>query len=103
MKDEDDLEDPVFDAVDGVMKLLEVLVLTLGKSGALDTGEYARLLTDFRRTQVEPDSVQEAVIDRMLTLLVDRPDVLLRRSAFQLVSESDRDPAPTGPASDPES
>lgn len=73
------------DAVEGLIQALQILVMCLGKSGQLDTAEYARLLADWRLAHVPPDSMQEAVLDRMLSFLVDEPEVLLRRLSLQVV------------------
>lgn len=93
MSDEEGSADLALEFCEGVMQVLQVLVVCLGKSGRLDTAEYARLLSNWRETNVDRDSIQEAVIDRMLSMLVDQPEVLahhmqahLRRSGFQLVS-----------------
>ena len=86
-------DDPALEAVDGVLKVLQVLVLRLGQSGVLDSSEYARDLLSYR-TQEAPDSIQAAVIDRMLDMLVDRADVLLRRAEIHAVPPS---PAGVGP------
>jgi len=94
-------DDTLFQAIDGVMQTLEVLVMCLGKAGQMDTAEYARLLTDWRSQHVGPGSMQEAVIDRMLGLLVDRPDVLVRRAAIRLAAAEGPGGAPTAASSRP--
>lgn len=78
-------QDLALEGIEGVMQLLQVLVLALGKTGQLDTAEYARLLADWHNKQIEPDSLQDVLFQRMLGMLVDQPEVLLRRTGFQLM------------------
>ncbi len=89
-----DEPDPALDAVDGVMQVLQVLVVGLIRTGALDPTEYARLLLDWRRSHVAPESVQQAVVDRMLDMLSERSDVLIRRSEIRAVAPTPAAPRP---------
>lgn len=75
----------LYEGLEGVMSCLQMLVVCLGKSGQLDTAEYARLLAELRLKETEPDSITEVLIDRMLGMLVEEPDVLLRRLSMQVL------------------
>lgn len=88
------------ESIEGLLNLLQVLVVALGKSGQLDTGEYARLLTDFQNQHMEAGSMQAVLFDQMLALLVDQPEVLKRRMALSVVAQNPV-PSPTAPSSDP--
>lgn len=84
--------DIYLDAIEGLMSLLQMLVVSLGRTGKMDTADYARALLDYR-DRLPPDSVAQTLFDRMLDLLVEEgADVLLRRSSMRLVSKSP-DPA----------
>jgi len=87
------------ESIEGLSDLLQVLVVALGKGGQLDTGEYARLLTDFGQQHHAPGSMQTVLFDRMLMQLVDQPAVLKRRMALRVVAQSPV-PAPTGTSPD---
>ncbi len=91
-------QDLALEGIEGVMQLLQVLVLALGKTGQLDTAEYARLLADWHHKQIEPDSLQDVLFQRMLGMLVDQPEVLLRRTGIQLMQA----PGPVGEPRQPE-
>ncbi|KFK92775.1 MULTISPECIES: hypothetical protein [unclassified Serratia (in: enterobacteria)] len=78
----------LYEGLEGVMSCLQVLVICLGKSGHLDTAEYTRLLAEWRLQEAPPESITEALIDRMLAMLVDEPEVLLRRMSMQLLPGS---------------
>lgn len=81
----DEMHRALMDLNEGVLATLQVLIVALGKSGALDTDEYCRLLTDYRLKHVEDDSMQAAVIERVLHMLVQEPvEVLLRRAAMHV-------------------
>jgi hypothetical protein len=70
----------ILETAEGLMSLLQALVLALAKQGKLDTGEYARLLLDMRQRMVEPGSYQDVLFQRMLQMLVEGdPQVLVRR------------------------
>jgi len=88
MEERETDRDWALEGIEGVMQLLQVLVLALGKTGQLDTAEYARLLADWHNQQIEPDSLQDVLFQRMLGMLVDQPEVLLRRTGFQLMPVS---------------
>lgn len=85
MEEQETGRDWALEGIEGLMQLLQALVLALGKTGQLDTAEYARLLADWHNQQIEPDSLQDVLFQRMLGMLVDEPEVLLRRSRFQLM------------------
>ena len=83
----------IVEAVDGLMSLLQVLVVALSKEGKLDTAEYARLLLDFRQKLVQPDSYQDALFQRMLEMLVEGdPQVLMRRLEMHVVPTGQEPP-----------
>lgn len=82
-------EELTMDAVEGLMSLLQVLVISLGRTGMLDTADYARLLLDYREQHIARESIAEALIDRMLDSLVkEGADVLLRRHSMRLIPPS---------------
>ncbi|ECW1082306.1 hypothetical protein F3U23_17425 [Salmonella enterica] len=83
-----DSENPemlVYDSIDGVMTCLQILVWCLRDAGQLDADKYACLLADFRLNKTSPDSMQGVIIDRMLSGLVDDPEVLLRRLSMKVL------------------
>lgn len=71
----------MLETVEGLMSLMQALVLALAKQGSLDTAEYARLLLDLRERQgFEAESYQDVLFQRMLAMLVEGdPQVLVRR------------------------
>lgn len=79
---------------EGVLDVLQILVISLANSGHLDTADFSRLLIDWRQSHTEPDSMQQAVVDRVLTMLVDKPDVLTRRLEMRLVKDETHDEPP---------
>ena len=85
----------MLETVEGLMSLVQGLVLALAKQGALDTAQYARLLLELReRQQYAPGSYQDVLFQRMLGMLVEGdPDVLVRRWGMR--------PVPSGPAAPP--
>ncbi|HDX8968289.1 TPA: hypothetical protein RQO16_005384 [Klebsiella oxytoca] len=89
---ENDSEHPnklLYEGLEGVMACLQILIICLGKSGQLDVSEYTRLLAEWRLNEAPRDSLTEVLLDRMLLMLVEEPDVLLRRLSLQLVPGSD--------------
>jgi hypothetical protein len=87
------------DGLEGVMTLVQLLVLSLQRQGLLDTQAFAQDLLAFRKDAVTcpPESMCCAVMDRMLELLVsDRPDVLLRRAQIRVVPPTVQKPVPSG-------
>lgn len=89
-----DSENPealVYDAIDGVMACLQILVWSLRDAGQLDADKYACLLADFRLNKTSPGSMQEVIIDRMLSGLVDAPEVLLRRLSMKVLPADSED------------
>lgn len=81
----DEMHRALMDLNEGVLATLQVLIVALGKSGALDTAEYCRLLTDYRLQHVDQATLQATVIDRVLSMMVDEPvEVLLRRAAMHV-------------------
>lgn len=83
----------IVEAVDGLMSLLQVLVVALSKEGKLDTAEYARLLLDLRQKTVQPDSYQDVLFQRMLEMLVEGdPQVLMRRWDMHVVPTGQEPP-----------
>ncbi len=80
------------DASEGVMEVLQVLVVALAATGALDTAEYARLLAEWRQAHTANGSLQAVFMERMLAVLVDDPGPLMRRAMMRLVSEDAADP-----------
>lgn len=80
------------DAIEGVMQVLQVLVMCLDKQGHLDGGEYAAMLADWRIQHVPPDSLQEAIVDRMIDTLVDDPRALIRRMGMLLSARQKPEP-----------
>lgn len=89
------------DVADGVMQVLQVLVVSLGTQGVLDTAHFARLLTDWRTNHTEGGSFGQVMVDRMLTMLVDEPEVLVRRASMRVVpaapGQPDGEPSPPDP------
>lgn len=76
----------MLETVEGLMSLLQALVIALSKQGKLDTADYARLILDMRQQMVEPDSYQDVLFQRMLQMLVEGdPQVLMRRWEMHLV------------------
>jgi hypothetical protein len=76
----------MLEAVEGLMSLMQALVMTLGKTGALDTEEYARVLLGMRESMVAPGSTQDVLFQRMLQMLVEGdPQVLVRRWGMHAV------------------
>lgn len=77
----------MLEAVEGLMSLMQALVMALSKQGNLDTAEYARLLLDLRERQgFEDDSFQDVLFQRMLQMLVEGdPSVLVRRWGMRAV------------------
>lgn len=105
----DELASLAMEAIDGVMQALQVLVVCLSKSGQLDPGDYALLLSDFRERHVDSGSMQAMVIDRLMVMLVDQPEELgrhsqaeIRRAAFQLIPGGTPGPMPTAASADPD-
>jgi hypothetical protein len=88
-----EIQQLTLDGIDGVMGLLQVLVVALGKQGQLDTAAYAHLLLDYRKNLLEPESVQATLVDRMLRMLVDEnPEVLVRRDGLHVLTKSEAAP-----------
>ena len=96
----DSPNDLIAEGLDGMMKLLQGLVIALQQSGSMDTAYYARLLVSMRGDE-KANSMQEALIDRMLMMLVDDPQTLVRRMAIRAVPDTDTDTDTEGGASDP--
>ena len=55
-----------------------MLALTLARSACWTSPTHARLLTDIRAEQTEEGSTERVIVDHVLTMLVDRLDVLTR-------------------------
>lgn len=70
---------------EALMQMLQQLVISLVESGKLDPTDYAARLAAWHTSCSQPGSLEEAQVWRMLSMLVDDPDVLLRRSAFRVV------------------
>ncbi|EEK8237783.1 hypothetical protein G3Y60_002472 [Salmonella enterica] len=79
------------DVIVGIMSCLEPLVICLRDSGHLNVEQYAHMLADNRLRHVEPGSVEEILLDQILALLVDDPDVFLRRMRMKILSVSDEE------------
>lgn len=78
----------ISDGLDGVMTLIQLLVLTLHRQERLDMLAFAADLLAFRKDEAvcPPQSMRAHVIDRMLDMLVeDRSEVLLRRAQIHVV------------------
>lgn len=91
---EEETQTFMLEATDGLMKLMQALVLTLTKQGTLDGAEFARTLLSFRQEVLAPDSYQDLLFQQMLQILVeDDPEVLVRRWGMHAV--------PTEPQPDP--
>lgn len=91
----DDSESPemlTYDAIDGVMTCLQILVWSLRDAGQLDADKYACLLADFRLNKTHSGSIAGVMIDRMLSGLVDEPEVLLRRLSMKVLPVDNEDP-----------
>lgn len=101
MDEQENGQDWVLEGIEGVMQLLQVLVIALGKAGQLDTAEYARLLADWHHQQIQPGSTQDVLFQRMLGMLVDQPEVLLRRTGFQLMQAESPAGEPRQSTADP--
>lgn len=81
-----EIQQLTLDGLDGVMGLMQVLVVALQLQGKLDTAAYARLLLDYRGKLLAPDSIQSTLVDRMLMMLSsESPEVLVRRSSLHLL------------------
>ncbi|EAA7373012.1 hypothetical protein DKU74_20020 [Salmonella enterica subsp. salamae] len=80
------------DALVGVMSCLEPLVICLRDSGHLDVDQYARLLAHNRLHYAAPGSVEEVLLDQILALLVDDPDVFLRRMKMKIHPVGSKEP-----------
>jgi len=92
MKADEATIDTSLDATEGVMTVLQLLVLELDRSGVLNGAQFAKLLLDFRRDQVEEDSMRAVMIDRMLGMFCQEGvEVLIRRHALELVPQSDQE------------
>lgn len=81
---------------EGLLKVIQLLVMCLNRSGALDGAEFARLLADARRELVPEGSLEESILDRVLGSLVDHPEALIRRRGFRLATNEDQDTKPVG-------
>jgi restriction endonuclease Mrr len=94
---QEEMQEFMLESVEGLMAMLQTLVLALAKDQVLDTAKYARLLVEMQEKMgYAEDSYQVLLIHRMLGMLVEgNPDVLVRRMGMHAV--------PTEPASDPES
>ena len=101
MDDQETGQDWALEGIEGVMQLLQVLVVALGKTGQLDTAEYARLLADWHHQQIQPGSTQDVLFQRMLGMLVEQPEVLLRRTGFQLMQAENPAGEPRPPVAGP--
>ena len=66
MEEQETGRDWALEGIEGLMQLLQALVLALGKTGQLDTAEYARLLADWHNQQIEPDSLQDVLFSECL-------------------------------------
>jgi len=86
----------MLEAVEGLMTLMQALVMALDKSGTLDTAEYSRVLLGMRESLVEPGSLQDVLFQRMLRMLVEGdPKVLVRRWGMHAVPTEPRPPRET--------
>ncbi len=72
-------------AAEGLMQLMQLLVMSLVQSGQLDPSEFAAHLAAWSTERAEPGSIEESQTWRMLSTLVKDPDALLRRAAFRVV------------------
>lgn len=90
----------VMDALEGVMTLLQVLVVSLDRSGHLDSADYIQALLSARDELIDKDSIAETLVDRMLDMLVkEGAETLHRRRALHLVRPGvSPEPAPSEPA-----
>lgn len=79
------------ETAEGVLDVLQILVISLANSGHLDTADFSRLLVDWRQDHTESESMRQAVVDRVLAMLVDEPEVLTRRLSMQLVQDESHD------------
>lgn len=91
---EEETQTFMLETVEGLMSLMQALVLTLTKQGTLDGAEFARVLLGMREAMVQEGSYQDVLFQRMLEMLVEGdPEVLVRRWGMKAV--------PTGPQPDP--
>lgn len=96
-------DEALLSAVEGALTLLQVLVVSLDRTGRMDTGDYIDAVLSARRDLIEPGSTAETVIDRMLDMLVkDGAEVLHRRQAIHLLTpdespDSEQTPQPGDP------
>lgn len=76
----------MLETVEGLMSLMQALVITLQKQGTLDGAEFARVLLAMRKEMAPEDSYQDVLFQRMLQMLVDgNPEVLVRRWGMHAV------------------
>lgn len=76
--------------IDGLMALMQAMVVTLCKSGAMSPASYAADLLEIRSSAVDRDSIQDLLFVRMLGLLVaEHPDVLARRAEMHSVQREE--------------
>lgn len=82
------------DTAEGVLSVLQILVISLAKSGHLDTADFSLLLAGWRNDNTDKDSMQQAVVDRVLMMLVDDHEALTRRLEMKLVKGKSHDEPP---------
>ena len=93
----DELAQLVLETADGLTTALQLLVMSLAQTGHMDDRHYARLLADYRNTECPGDSMKADVLDRLLGMLADDPQVLRRRLAMQLVRDAPATSSDPGP------
>ncbi len=79
------------EASEGVMEVLQVLVVALASSGVLDAEKYAQLLAEWRQQHTSDGSLQAVFVERMLAVVVDDPRPLLSRAGMRVVTGDSSD------------